>query len=193
MDILVKHALGRLWQWGAATTTSPNSTLLLLHLPWSALSWLKGRSSLSSGAPARPSVLSLMYTQRILLLHLHLMLEPLLKCCSYLRHGVGVALLLPELSWPTLWSSLLLLGSAYSSTTRLGLGRWGYPWLSLARLHETLLALLLELPVVSHLLLLLQVSSHQLSELWSHVGHVALLSCLHCSLLLLQCSHLLLL
>lgn len=62
----------------------------------------------------------------------------------------------------------------------------------------------LERPVVSHLLLLLlslllllQVSSHeQLSELRSHIGKVALLSCLQCSLLLLlllQCSHLLLL
>lgn len=92
VDILVKHALGRLWQWGA-TTASPNSTLLL-PLPWSALSWLKWRSSWSSSAPTRPSILSLMHTQRILLLHLHLMLVPLLKCCSYLRHGVGVALLL---------------------------------------------------------------------------------------------------
>lgn len=55
MDVLVKHALGGLWQWGP-TASSTNSTLLLLPLPRSALSRLERRSS---GASTRTSILSL--------------------------------------------------------------------------------------------------------------------------------------
>lgn len=58
VDVLVKHALGRLWEWGPPTT-SANYTLLLLPLSWSALSRLERRSSWSSSTPAWPSILSL--------------------------------------------------------------------------------------------------------------------------------------
>lgn len=58
VDVLVKHALGRLWQW-RPTTCSANYTLLLLPLSWSALSRLKRRSSWSSSTSAWTSILSL--------------------------------------------------------------------------------------------------------------------------------------
>lgn len=58
VDVLVKHALGRLWQWGP-TACSANYTLLLLPLSWSTLSRLERRSSWSSSTPAWPSILSL--------------------------------------------------------------------------------------------------------------------------------------
>lgn len=92
VDVLVKHALGRLCQWWS-TTCSTNSTLWLLPRPRSTLSRLERRSSSTSTGPY---VLSLKTTHWILLLllHLHLMLKPLLDRCSHFWHGVRVALLL---------------------------------------------------------------------------------------------------
>ncbi|KAG7226505.1 hypothetical protein INR49_003826 [Caranx melampygus] len=57
VDVLGKHALGRLWQWGPSTPSA--NTLLLLSLPWSDLSSLKWRSSWSSSPSTGPSILSL--------------------------------------------------------------------------------------------------------------------------------------
>lgn len=84
VEVLVKHALGRLLHLGP-TACSANPTLWLLPWSWATLSRLERRSSsTSTGA----YILSLKTTHRILLLllllQLHLMLEPLLERCSYL-------------------------------------------------------------------------------------------------------------
>lgn len=81
VDVLVKHALRRLRQWGPATPC-PNSTLLLWPLSWSTLPRLKWRSSWSHRAANGPTILPTYRILLLLLLHLHLMLEPLLQRCS---------------------------------------------------------------------------------------------------------------
>lgn len=177
--VLVKHGGRRLRQRGTAGPSSNTALLLLLLLLDLA------RSTLCS---CRSSILTRMPTTHGVLLHLHL--EPLLER-RYLGQGVGVAWLLPH------WAGLtrrpaLLLEAVDSPAVGLGLGGRGQAWLTLARLHETLLArLLLEGPVAAHLLLLLlllvmKVSFHeQLSQLGTHTGHGTLWRRWHGSLLLL--------
>lgn len=103
VNVLGKHALGRLWQlWGPA-----------LLLPWWALSRLEG---LASSAPIWPALLPLVPAHLallLLLLQLHLVLDPLLNGSS----NVGIPLLLAKWPCPPLCHSLLqLLLHAYSSS-----------------------------------------------------------------------------